>query len=154
MCPCLPAPAAAHLHHPPATALSYLDEADPLLDAILSDDLGPLPEVPPAQHAQPQQPPQQPAPQQQQQQQQAHQQQQGHGPLDPVQERLVPVGNGHHHHHQQHHAHQQQHSMLPSLGAVFHQQQQQPQHRNGYGSHGHGGEHAPPAVKLEGSSFV
>ncbi|EFN59000.1 expressed protein [Chlorella variabilis] len=95
-----------------------------------------------------------PSAQQQQQQPQAHQQQQGHGPLDPVQERLVPVGNGHHHHHQQHHAHQQQHSMLPSLGAVFHQQQQQPQHRNGYGSHGHGGEHAPPAVKLEGSSFV
>ncbi|KAL4437085.1 hypothetical protein ABPG75_004224 [Micractinium tetrahymenae] len=35
----------AHLHHPPATALSYLDDADtdPLLDAILADDLPPAP---------------------------------------------------------------------------------------------------------------
>lgn len=31
---------AAHLHHPPATALSYLDEPDSLLDALLSEDLG------------------------------------------------------------------------------------------------------------------
>lgn len=41
-----PAPRpAAHLHHPPATALSYLDDADtdPLLDAILADDLPPAP---------------------------------------------------------------------------------------------------------------
>ncbi|KAI7845625.1 hypothetical protein COHA_000911 [Chlorella ohadii] len=30
----------AHLHHPPATALSYLDEPDSLLDALLSEDLG------------------------------------------------------------------------------------------------------------------
>jgi hypothetical protein len=30
----------AHLHHPPATALSYLDEPDSLLDALLSEDMG------------------------------------------------------------------------------------------------------------------
>ena len=28
------------MHHPPATSLSYLDEPDSLLDALLSEDLG------------------------------------------------------------------------------------------------------------------
>lgn len=182
---------AAHLHHPPSTSLSYLDEADPLLDAILADDLGPLPEAP-HQHAQHAQHPQQqtqhaqqgqqgPPPQQQYAAQGGHGNGHGHvnghshghlnghvqglsGGLDPVGDRLVPMGNGSAPHLQHAPPHQQQHPqqhMHPSLGAVLHhhhpaaaqQHGGQPQHRNGYGSHGPGAELAPPAVKLD-STFV
>lgn len=163
----------AHLHHPPATALSYLDDTDPLLDAILADDLPAAPG-----HAMTE----------------AAVQREQHGSFGSGGSGgTVPVAGdasgstghqfGSHH---MHHQHQHQHGgmMLPSLDSVFGQQQVVPQHaphqrqhqqqhhhqmqhqqqqqamgvpqpyRNSYGSHHGGGMGGVPtqAMKLEGAA--